>query len=113
MPLAPFDDNINIGTSSLLGWALGLRPSKDIFWTHRPDNCRSTNATADPTACGRWGAHTNPGSNCELNAIIATLSTGPVSIADKAGDTNASLIRRCIRKDGRILQVKNTYGSPL
>jgi hypothetical protein len=63
---------------------------------------------ADPDACGRWGktktGWENPGSNCELNAIVATLSTGPVSIADKAGDTNSTLVRRCIRADGRILQ---------
>ena len=59
---------------------------------------------ADPKACGRWGAHTNPGSNCELNAIVATLSTGPVGIADKPWDTNATLVRRCVRDDGRILQ---------
>lgn len=104
MPLEQYDDNINIGTSSLFGWALGLRPSKDIFWTRRPDNCRNADPTTDPKACGRWGAHTNAGSNCELNAIVATLSTGPVGIADKAGSTNASLISRCIRQDGRILQ---------
>jgi hypothetical protein len=97
------DGNYNIGGSSLLGFGLGLRPSKDILWTHRPDNCRG-DPTADPSACGRWGAKTNPGSNCELNTIIATLSTGPVSLADKAGDTNATLVRRCVREDGRILQ---------
>ena len=43
-------------------------------------------------------------SNCELNALVATLSTGPLSIADKPGDTNATLLRRCIAADGRILQ---------
>eukprot|EP01052_Picozoa_sp_SAG31_P027806 SAG31_NODE_2634_length_5342_cov_2.253099_2_plen_262_part_00 len=47
---------------------------------------------------------TNPGRNCELNAIVATLSTGPVSIADKAGDTNATILKRCVAIDGRILQ---------
>ena len=104
MPLQPHDDNLNIGASSLLGWALGLRPSKDTFWTSRPDNCRNADPSTDPTACGRRGAHTNPGSNCELNAIVATFSTGPVGIADKAGATNATLIRRCVRKDGRVLQ---------
>ena len=81
---------------SLLAFALGLRPSKDIFWTHRPSNCHG-NHTDYPQTCGRWGEHTNPGSNCELNALVATLSTGPVSLADKAGDTNATLVRRCIR----------------
>ena len=99
-----FDDsNFNIGGSSLLAWALDLRPSKDIFWTHRPSNCHG-NHTANPQTCGRWGEQTNPGSNCELNAIVATLSTGPVSIADKAGDTNTTLVRRCVAADGRILQ---------
>ena len=34
-PMQPHDSNINIGGSSLLGFALGLRPSKDMFWTHR------------------------------------------------------------------------------
>jgi hypothetical protein len=97
------DSNFNIGGSSLLAFALDLAPSKDIFWTHRPQNCDG-NHTAQPQVCGRWGAHTNPGSNCELNAIVATLSTGPVSIADKAGDTNVTLVSRCVRSDGRILQ---------
>ena len=104
MPLQTHDANLNIGASSLLGFALGLRPSKDIFWTRRPANCRGDDPSADPKACGRWGAHTNPGSNCELNAIVATLSTGPLSIADKAGDTNATIVARCVRADGRILQ---------
>ena len=104
MPLQPHDDNLNIGASSLLGWALGLRPSKDVFWTARPNNCRNDDPKTDPKACGRWGAHTNPGSNCELNAIVATLSTGPVGIGDKPGATNATLVRRCVRQDGRILQ---------
>ena len=99
-----FDDsNYNIGGSSILAWSLGLRPSKDIFWSHRPDNCHGS-STDEPQTCGRWGLDTNPGSNCEFNALVATLSTGPLGLADKAGDTNATLIRRCIAADGRILQ---------
>lgn len=107
LPIFPHDSNLNMGASSLLGFALGVRPSKDIFWTNRPENCRGDPHT-DPHACGRWGAHTNPGSNAELNALVATLSTGPVGIADKAGDTNSTLVRRCIRSDGRILQPVTT-----
>lgn len=103
LPIFPHDANLNIGASSLLGFALGVRPSKDIFWTHRPENCRG-DPQKNPHACGRWGAHTNQGSNCELNALVATLSTGPVSIADKAGTTNKTLVQRCVRADGRILQ---------
>jgi len=51
-----------------------------------------------------WGPNENPGMNCELNGLIATLSTGPFGIADKAGDTNKTLVMRSIRKDGLILQ---------
>lgn len=39
-----------------------------------------------------------------FSAIVATLSTGPVGIGDKQGDTNSTIVRRCIREDGRILQ---------
>ena len=88
--------NFNIGGSALLAFALGLRPSKDNFWTHRPE---SSVVTGKP-----WGPHSNPGSNCELNAIIATLSRGPFGIADKAGDTNKTLVTRSVRRDGLIIQ---------
>mmetsp|Transcript_86928 Transcript_86928/g.246464 ORF Transcript_86928/g.246464 Transcript_86928/m.246464 type:complete len:826 (+) Transcript_86928:58-2535(+) len=90
------EDNYDVGGSALLAFALGLRPSKDNFWTHRP---LSAIETGKP-----WGPRTNPGTNCELNAIIATLSTGPVGIADKAGDTNTTLVLRCVRPDGLIMQ---------
>ena len=46
----------------------------------------------------------NPGSNGELNAIIATMSTGPVGPADGAGQHNATRLRQTCRADGRILQ---------
>ena len=103
LPLQPRDDNINIGASSLLGFALGLRPSKDVLWTMRPENCRGR-TDEERAACGGKGAGSNPGSNIELNAIVATLSTGPVSLADKAHATNVTIVRRCARRDGRILQ---------
>ncbi|CAJ1359089.1 unnamed protein product [Effrenium voratum] len=89
-------DNYDIGASSLLGFALQLRPSKDSFWTHRPVSAVESGKP--------WGVKENPGANCELNALIAALSTGPLALADKAGDTNKTLVMRCIRADGRILQ---------
>eukprot|EP00041_Stephanoeca_diplocostata_P024395 m.617139 g.617139 ORF g.617139 m.617139 type:complete len:972 (-) comp22517_c4_seq1:103-3018(-) len=82
--------NYNIGGSSLLAFALGLRPSKDNFWSHRPMN-------------STWG-DSNPGRNCELNTMIALLSTGPVSIADKVGDTNKTLLMRTCTPTGALLQ---------
>lgn len=90
------DDNWLIAGSSLLAFALDLRPSKDNFWTHRPTSAVETGKP--------WDVHSNPGSNCELNTIVATLSTGPVGIGDKAGETNKTLLMRSIRSDGLILQ---------
>ncbi|CAE7252706.1 Cbr3, partial [Symbiodinium natans] len=88
--------NFDIGGSSLLAFALNLRPSKDSFWSQRPASSQET---------GRpWGPQDNPGSNCELNALIATLSTGPVALADKAYETNRTLLLRCMRPDGLLLQ---------
>eukprot|EP01065_Artemidia_motanka_P035546 TRINITY_DN43453_c0_g1_i1.p1 TRINITY_DN43453_c0_g1~~TRINITY_DN43453_c0_g1_i1.p1 ORF type:complete len:791 (+),score=261.97 TRINITY_DN43453_c0_g1_i1:49-2421(+) len=84
-------ENYNVGGSSLIAYALDLRPSKDNFWTHRP--------AAQP-----YPATGNPGQNCELNTLLATLSTGPVGISDMAGDTNATLVFRAVRKDGVIVQ---------
>ena len=50
------------------------------------------------------GSHGHTCTRGELNLLIATLSTGPVGIADKAGDSNATLLQRSIRPDGLILQ---------
>lgn len=90
------EGNMDIGGSALLAFALGLRPSKDNFWTHRPQSAVDSGKP--------WGVKDNPGANCELNLIIATLSTGPVGIGDKAGNTNRTLLLRSIRPDGLIIQ---------
>ena len=58
--------------------ALGLRPSKDTFWT-------TSNSSKRAYAPGA-----NPGTNVELNAIVAATSTGPVGIGDAAGETQGS-----------------------
>mgnify|MGYP001426976762 CR=1 FL=1 len=86
----------NVGGSGLLAFALGLRPSKDTFWTHRP---ASAVATGQP-----YPLDANPGSNCEFNVLVALLSGGPFGLSDKAGDTNATLVQRAARQDGRLLQ---------
>ena len=62
----------------------------------RPESTKETN---EP-----WSTKENPGSNCELNTIIATLSTGPVGLSDKTGQTNVTIVWRCARADGRLLQ---------
>ena len=90
--------NFNLQTSSLLGWSLGLRPSKDVFFT-------TDNAPENPYI-KRLNEHhpTVPGVDLELNALIATLSTGPVAMGDAAGRTDRALIMRSCTEDGSLLQ---------
>lgn len=54
--------------------------------------------------CRGWGGDLAVAGPGELNMMIATLSTGPVILSDKAGDTNATLVHRSVRLDGLILQ---------
>ena len=71
-----------------------MRPSKDNFWS-------SDDQLRQP------GFHEpNPGSNGELNAIIATMSTGPVGPADGAGQHNATRLHQTCASTGRILQTE-------
>ena len=77
--------NFNLQTSSLLSWALGLRPSKDVFYT-------SDNLPENPY-WRRADASDGAGVDLELHAAIATLSTGPTAIGDGPGRTNETLIR--------------------
>jgi hypothetical protein len=91
------DYNIDLGGSALLAFALGIRPSKDTLWTRRPES-------AIETGKPYGGVKNNPGSNCELNAMIAVLSTGPFGISDKANSTNATIVSRACRSDGLIIQ---------
>ena len=49
---------------------------------------------------------TVPGTDLELNALIATLSTGPVAIGDGPYRSNRSLIMRSCTEDGLLLQVR-------
>lgn len=82
----------NVGTSSLLAWAVGLAPSKDNFWTvsEQPGN-KYGNATREP-----YG---------EMGGVITTYSTGPVAIGDGVGYTDRELVlRSCTETTGMLLQ---------
>jgi hypothetical protein len=83
-----------IGGSSLLFWAVGMRPSKDNFWSG--DGQQRQPGFKEP----------NPGHDGELNAILATMSTGPVGPADGAGQHNATRLKRTCAANGRILQTE-------
>ena len=90
------DNLIRVPQSGLLMWALGVRPSKDNFWSHNVSDSPYQHAGVNNPA--------NPGSNCELNAMVATLSTGPVGISDKIGATNKTIVMATCDSEGRILQ---------
>lgn len=85
----------DIALTSLFFGALGVQPSKDVFWSTeiQPGNPYNASPSGD----------TEP--NWFLHALAATLSTGPVSFGDGIGYTNASLIMRtCRAGDGLILK---------
>jgi hypothetical protein len=80
----------NIGRPSIITWALGVAPAKDVFWTQ----------SVQPLS--PYGEFKEP--NPELQAIVASLSTAPVAFGDRIGYTNATLIKRTCMKDGTLLR---------
>eukprot|EP01084_Bolivina_argentea_P134748 237575_1 len=85
--------NWNIGAGSLLWSALGLRPSKDNFWT----------MFNEPYPI-QYRANGQDHNSTEVHAIVALMSSGPVGISDGFGYSNYTLIMRLCRSDGRLLQ---------
>lgn len=81
-----------IGTTSLLGWALALAPSKDIFWS----------TEFQPGSPFGHGNATEPYSAME--AAVAVFSTAPVMLADGVGFTNVTLALATCTSGGRLLQ---------
>jgi len=79
-----------VGTTSLLGWALGVAPSKDNYWS-------VANESGDP-----YRGATEPYS--EMQSAISALSTGPVATSDKPGSADVDLIMRTCTAEGRLLQ---------
>jgi len=78
-----------LGTSSILAHALALSPFKDVFWSTsvQPGNPYNLD---EPYP--------------QLEAVVATLTTGPVTPGDKIGLANATLIMRSCMKDGTLLK---------
>lgn len=96
-----YHDSVNhwntwdVALTSIFFGALGVQPSKDVFWTTtlQPGNPFSKSPSGD----------TEP--NPFLHALVATLSTGPVGFGDGLGYTNASLVMRACRAgDGLLLK---------
>eukprot|EP00486_Rosalina_sp_Unknown_P003161 CAMPEP_0201573536 /NCGR_PEP_ID=MMETSP0190_2-20130828/17449_1 /ASSEMBLY_ACC=CAM_ASM_000263 /TAXON_ID=37353 /ORGANISM="Rosalina sp." /LENGTH=186 /DNA_ID=CAMNT_0048000625 /DNA_START=1 /DNA_END=558 /DNA_ORIENTATION=- len=88
-----FGGNWNIGPGALLWHALGLKPSKDNLWTTQNE----------PIEEGYHPAGSDHNST-DVHVIGAIMSCGPVGPSDRAGWSNATLIMRTCRADGRLLQ---------
>ena len=89
--------NCDIGVSSFLAWAVGIRPSKDAFMS-------SNRSTVDIGPPFQQNGTSNMGSLPELNAIIAVFSTGPVGVGDGAGATNQTVVMATCTAAGGLLQ---------
>ena len=80
-----------VGTTSLLAYALDLKPSKDNFWSTQvqPGNAFN-NRTMERFS--------------DMQAAIAALSSGPVQVSDGVGYSDRAVILRTCDDRGRLLQ---------
>ena len=80
-----------VGTTSLLAYALDLKPSKDNFWSTQvqPGNAFN-NRTMERFS--------------DMQAAIASLSSGPVQVSDGVGYSDRAVILRTCDDRGRLLQ---------
>jgi len=85
----PGNDQWIIGSTSLFAHAIGIRGSKDNFWSSQ-------------TESGRYGNTTEP--HPRLQAVSSILSRGPVYISDEIGVSDVDLIMKTCRQDGTLLQ---------
>jgi hypothetical protein len=92
---APYGDgytspNWRIGGQNLLIDSLGMRPSKDGYWS-------TSYQSGNPYSEERY--EPNP----RIQAVSAILSGGPVQIADGIGYSDVSLILKSCMSNGRLL----------
>ncbi|XP_062608013.1 uncharacterized protein LOC134269826, partial [Saccostrea cucullata] len=80
-----------IGISSMLASAIGLAPYKDTFWS-----------THQQTGNPRYPDIREP--YPALEALISTLSAGPVGPGDQINNSDVELIMRCCDGNGRLLK---------
>ncbi|KAJ8299957.1 hypothetical protein KUTeg_021476 [Tegillarca granosa] len=81
-------DQWKIGVTSILADAVGLVPYKDTFWT-------TTNQPGNP----KYPTITEPYPS--LEALVATLSTGPVGPGDKVNSTDVEMLMRYFQSQFR------------
>jgi len=93
----PWGNVVTLGGASLLLGATHVAPSKDTLWTKSPQPPTSSDRTHS-------GYKTQP--HVALDAVLATLSLGPVGISDGLNQTDACLIGQAFRsgRDSTLLR---------
>ena len=66
----------DVGKGSLLTWALGVKPSKDTFWTTDQRDI-AVALGGCPSSGGCPDDHTDAGA--ELHTLLATMTTGALN----------------------------------
>merc|ERR1712196_189394 len=82
-----------LGTTGIFGWSVAIAPTKDNFWS-----------TDVQTGSTYHDYDTVKEQYNRLEAAVSTLSKGPVAPSDKIGRSDAALILKSCRKDGKLLQ---------
>lgn len=82
-------------TVNRLVGALGLPAFKDVFFSHVPP------ADGDPI---------DGDAHAELEALLASLSAGPVGLGDRIGHTDPAVVRRTCNADGTLRHVDAPAG---
>lgn len=83
-------------TVNRLARALGLRAFKDCFFSARIDRGSDPDAASDPI---------DGDEHAEVEALLASMSAGPVGIGDRLGRTDREVVMRTCDADGRIRHV--------
>jgi hypothetical protein len=96
----PSNANLYVGASSMFAAALGLAPSKDVFWSNSTQRYSKHNPSGHSP---RYATAHEPFP--ELQTAVALLSAGPVGPGDEIGAANTSLLlSTCRGSDGLLLK---------
>lgn len=88
-----------VGTTSILAYALDLKPSKDNYWSTPLQPGSAFNHEKYPSTLNDTHEPYN-----EMQGAISSYTTAMVAPSDGIGYSNASLIKMSCRSDGFLLQ---------
>jgi hypothetical protein len=95
---------VDIGAASLAGWAVGMLPYKDGFFSSQKQQW--DHVSIGTTSAGRqgseWWGQQEP--HPQLQAVVSSLSAGPVGICDCVNSSDATLIMQTAMANGTLLK---------